>query len=152
MPKLILILTVAALTRPSVGIVIMMIGLTSWTEIARIFRAQILQLRKLNFIEAAKCTGMKPFQIIRTHIIPNIKDQVLSIVVFGVASSIMIETGLSFLGVGVPAGTATWGQIMYEARQHYTAWWLVLFSGLAISGLLYSLYIFSQKKLVEKYQ
>ncbi len=148
-PGLILILTIAALTKPSIATVIIMIGITSWTEIARIVRSQILQMKKLNYIDAAQSTGMTTFRLFAKHILPNLKDQVLSIAIFGVAAAILIETGLSFLGIGVPSGTPTWGQVMFEARQHYTAWWLVLFSGMAISGLLYSLYLFSQKQLMK---
>jgi peptide/nickel transport system permease protein len=91
-------------------------------------------------VEAARATGMSPVKLFRNHFVPNIKQQLLSIGVFGVAGAILTETGLSFLGIGVPADTKTWGQIMFEARQNYSAWWLVLFSGLAISLLLYSLY------------
>jgi peptide/nickel transport system permease protein len=74
---------------------------------------------------------------------PAISPQVISIGIFGTAAAILTETGLSFLGIGVPAGTATWGQIMFEARQNFTAWWLVLFSGVVIAVLLFTLYSLS---------
>jgi peptide/nickel transport system permease protein len=152
LPRLILILTLAALFHSSTATLITLIGLTSWTEIARVTRIKMLELKNQNFVEAARVAGLKPGRILIAHILPNIKDQIISIAIFVVASAIMIETGLSFLGIGVPAGIATWGQIMYEARQHYSAWWLVVSSGLAISGLLYSLFMLAQRGDSEKHE
>jgi ABC-type dipeptide/oligopeptide/nickel transport system permease subunit len=146
LPKLILILTIAAIFHSSSVLVIFVIGLTSWTEIARVTRAKLLQLKKENFVEAARASGLSPSRVLFTHILPNIKDQIISIAIFIVANAIMIETGLSFLGIGVSPDTPTWGQMMYEARQHYSAWWLVVFSGIAIACLLYSLFVLSQRR------
>lgn len=140
LPRLILILTLAAISRPSVIAIIFIIGTTSWTEISRLMRAQVLQLREMNFIDAATTMGMRTGKIISNHLLPNIRSQLLVLMVYGTASAILVETGLSFLGIGVPAGTATWGSIMYEARENYTAWWLVVFSGVAVFGLLWALY------------
>ncbi len=141
LPRLILILTIAAISKPSVSTIIIIIGITSWTEIARIMRAQVLQLRTMDFISAARVNGKGTLQIITKHFLPNAISQITVFFTFGIASAILVETGLSFLGIGVPAGTATWGSLMFEARENYQAWWLVVFSGAAIFFLLSSLFI-----------
>lgn len=140
LPKLILILTLAAISNPSVTSIILIIGFTSWTETARIVRAQVLQQRELNYIAAAKSFGAGTIKILFRHLLPNIISQVIVVLTFGIASAILIETGLSFLGIGLPADTATWGSIMFEARENFQAWWLVVFSGAAIFLLLSALY------------
>ncbi len=141
LPRLILILTLAALTKPSIFSIVLIIGLTSWTEIARLMRAQVLSLREMNYITAAKSFGLSTMQILYRHLLPNSFSQILVVAIFGVASAILTEAGLSFLGIGVPYGTATWGSLMFEAKENFTAWWLVVFTGLSIFLLLSSLYI-----------
>ena len=144
-PRLILILTIAAISRPSVASIILIIGLTSWTEIARMMRAQVLQIREMNYIAAAKAFGTGTMKILSRHLLPNAMSQILVIWTVGIASAILTETGLSFLGVGVPPGTATWGSLMFEAKENYQAWWLVIFTGAAIFSLLSSLYLLGNK-------
>ncbi len=139
-PRLILILTLAAIIRPSVISIILVIGLTSWTEVARIIRAQVLQIRESNFISSSRAIGCKPWRTIIHHLLPNTFSQVGILWTYGIASAILIETGLSFLGIGVPTGTATWGKLMYEARESYQSWWLVIFAGGALFALLFSLF------------
>lgn len=145
LPRLILILTLAAITKPSILAIILIIGFTSWTEIARIVRAQVLQLRELNYVAAAKTFGTSTMKILLHHLLPNVLSQLIVIWTFGVASAILIETGLSFLGIGVPVNTATWGNLMFEAKENYEAWWLVLFTGVAIFTLLSSLYLIGSR-------
>ncbi len=139
LPRLILILTLAAITKPSVASLILIIGLTSWTETARMIRAQFLSLREMNYIAAAKTVGNSTFRILFIHLLPNAISQVIVLGIFGMASAILMETGLSFLGAGVPVETPTWGNLMFQARENYQAWWLVIFSGAAIFFLLISL-------------
>jgi peptide/nickel transport system permease protein len=97
-------------------------------------------MKEQNYIAAAQSIGCKTHTIILRHLLPNILSQVLVVWTFSIASAILIETGLSFLGIGVPATVATWGSIMFEARENYTAWWLVITSGAAIFMLLFALY------------
>ena len=139
LPRMVLILTIAALTKPSISTLILIIGFTSWTDIARITRAELLKLREVDFIRAEKSLGVGINDILFKHILPNIIPVVLTVLIFGVASAIMLETGLSFLGIGLPAGTVTWGTLMFAAKENFMAWWLVLFPGLAIALLLISL-------------
>ena len=145
LPRLILILTIAAISQPSVITIILIIGFTAWTEIARMMRAQILQLREMNYIAAAKAFGTSTTKILYRHLLPNALPQIIVIWTLGIATAILTETGLSFLGIGVPPETATWGSLMFEAKENYQAWWLVLFTGGAIFSLLSALYLLGNK-------
>lgn len=132
-PKLFLIISIAAVVaKPSIFIVMMIIGLTTWTGIARFTRAELLRVRNLEYIEAANALGYKEFRIIVKHALPNALSPVLISIAFGIASAILIESTLSFIGVGVPAETITWGSLLSSARQDSTAWWLAIFPGFAI--------------------
>lgn len=132
MPTFILIITIAAIARPSLVNLMIIIGLTSWTGIARLTRAEFLRLRGLEYIQAARSLGFSEFRIISKHALPNGVAPALVAIAFGIASAILIESGLSFLGVGVPSGVVTWGSLVNAGRQNYAAWWLVIFPGLAI--------------------
>lgn len=132
-PRLFLIISIAAVVaKPSIFIVMMIIGLTTWTGIARFTRAELLRVRNLEYIEAANALGYKEFRIILKHALPNALSPVLISIAFGIASAILIESTLSFIGVGVPAETITWGSLLSSARQDSAAWWLAIFPGLAI--------------------
>ncbi|OFY70579.1 MAG: hypothetical protein A3G23_07515 [Bacteroidetes bacterium RIFCSPLOWO2_12_FULL_37_12] len=132
MPRLILIISVAAIAKPSVFILMFIIGATSWTGIARFVRAEFLRIRTLDYISAAKALGYTNFRIIFFHALPNALAPVFVTIAFGIASAILIESGLSFLGIGVPADVVTWGSLLNAGRENFNAWWLVLFPGLAI--------------------
>lgn len=132
-PQLFLIISIAAVVaKPSIFIVMMIIGLTSWTGIARFTRAELLRIRNLEYIEAASALGFKEFRIIVKHALPNALSPVLIAIAFGIASAILIESTLSFIGVGVPAETITWGSMLSSARQDAAAWWLAIIPGFAI--------------------
>ncbi|KRP07220.1 MAG: hypothetical protein ABR94_06495 [Sphingobacteriales bacterium BACL12 MAG-120802-bin5] len=132
LPVFILIITVAAITRPSLLHVMVIIGLTSWTSIARLTRAEFLKIRQLDYISAANALGFSSMRIILRHALPNAIAPALVSIAFGIAAAILIESSLSFLGVGVPPGTVTWGSMVNEGRQQFSAWWLVVFPGLLI--------------------
>lgn len=132
-PRLFLIISIAAVVaKPSIFIVMMIIGLTTWTGIARFTRAELLRVRNLEYIEAANALGYKEFRIIVKHALPNALSPVLISIAFGIASAILIESTLSFIGVGVPAETITWGSLLSASREDAAAWWLAIFPGLAI--------------------
>ncbi len=145
LPRLVLILTIAAISKPSLITLIAIIGFTSWTDIARITRAEVLKLREVEFIQAERAIGQNMTNILFKHILPNIFPVIITVLIFGVASAILLETGLSFLGIGLPAGTVTWGTLMFAAKENFMAWWLVLFPGLAITALLISLNSYGKK-------
>jgi peptide/nickel transport system permease protein len=131
-PTLFLIISIIAIAKPSIFIVMAVIGLTSWTGIARFMRAELLRIRSLEYIEAANALGFSEFRIIFRHAIPNALSPVLIAVAFGIASAILIESTLSFIGIGVPPETMTWGSLLSSARQSTAAWWLAIFPGFAI--------------------
>jgi peptide/nickel transport system permease protein len=132
-PTLFLIISISAIVeKPSIFHVMIIIGCTSWTGIARFIRAELLRVRSLEYIEAANALGFTEMRIIFKHAIPNALSPVLIAVAFGIASAILTESILSFLNVGVPAESLTWGTLLSLARQTPTAWWLAIFPGFAI--------------------
>lgn len=131
-PRLILIMSIIAIVKPSIFIVMTIIGLTSWTGIARFIRAELLKVRNLEYIEAAESLGYSNWRILFKHAIPNALSPVFISIAFGVATAILTESTLSFLGIGVSAETVTWGSLLGLARSASSAWWLALFPGFAI--------------------
>ncbi len=132
-PSLLLILSVVAILRhPSIFSVMVIIGLLSWTGIARFVRAEFLRIRQREYIEAARALGYSRRRIILKHALPNALTPVLITIAFGIASAILIEASLSFLGIGVAAEEVTWGQMLSLARLNFRAWWLALLPGFAI--------------------
>lgn len=128
-PTLFLIISIAAISKPSIFTVMAIIGFTSWTGIARFIRAELLRIRSLEFIEAAYALGFKERRILLKHAIPNALSPVFVAIAFGIASAILIEATLSFIGIGVPAETVTWGSLLSAARQSSGAWWLAIIPG-----------------------
>ncbi|MBK7149903.1 MAG: ABC transporter permease [Bacteroidetes bacterium] len=131
-PTLFLILLIISIVRkPNLYVIMLIIGATSWTGVARFIRAELLKVRNLEYIEAAQSLGFSNFQILFKHAIPNALSPVLISIAFGIAGAILTESTLSFLGLG-PADTVTWGQLLSYARQIPQAWWLAIFPGFAI--------------------
>ena len=124
--------SIVAIAKPSLLIVMVVIGLTSWTGIARFIRGELLRVRNLEYIEAANALGFPEFRTLFKHAIPNALSPVLIAIAFGIAAAILIESTLSFLGIGVPPEILTWGALLSSARQSPTAWWLAIFPGAAI--------------------
>ena len=132
-PFLFLVLGIVALFGPSLYTIMIALGVTSWTTEARFVRAEFLRIREQEFAIAARASGAGDVRIIFRHLLPNALAPVLVSASFGVASAILTESALSFLGFGVPIPTATWGSILSTAEQHIeSAWWLVAFPGAAI--------------------
>ncbi len=131
-PTFFLLITVAAIFPPSLYLIMAILGLTGWMGIARFVRSEFLRLRAQDFVESARSLGSSDARIMSRHILPNALAPVLVSMSFGVASAILAESGLSFLGIGIPAHLVTWGSILSEARTNTFAWWLAVFPGLAI--------------------
>ena len=132
-PFLLLVLGIVALFRPSFITIMIALGLTSWTTEARFVRGEFLRIRDMEFAQAARASGARDARIIFHHLLPNAFAPVLVSASFGVAYAILTESALSFLGMGVPPPTASWGNILYSAEQHLEyAWWLAVFPGVAI--------------------
>jgi peptide/nickel transport system permease protein len=134
-PQLLLILVVIGLFEGANNMFLIMavIGLTNWTGLARLVRGEFLRLCSQPFPQAAKALGASDFRVIVHHLLPNALGPILVSSTFGVASAILVESSLSFLGFGMQAPTPSWGDILNEARQYIDfAWWLAFFPGLAI--------------------
>ena len=131
-PTLILILAIIAITRPSLTNIMIIIGLTGWTGIARFVRAEMLRIRSLSYIEASRSLGYSSLRSLFKHALPNALSPVFITLAFGMAGSILTESFLSFLGIGVPAEIVTWGSLLSEARSNHQAWWLAIYPGVAI--------------------
>lgn len=132
-PTFFLILTVLAFVGPSLYNIMIVIGLTSWPGIARLVRGEFLKLRGQDFVLSGKLAGAGPLRIIFRHILPNSMAPVFVSATFGVASAILVESSLSFLGFGVQPPTPSWGEILSQSRDFMDiAWWLAFFPGLAI--------------------
>jgi peptide/nickel transport system permease protein len=132
-PSFFLILTVVALLGPSILNIMVVIGITSWMGTSRLVRAEFLSLRERDFVQAARSLGVKDRRIILSHILPNALAPVFVSATLKVASAILVEAGLSFLGFGVQPPRPSWGNILTEGRTYiFDAWWLTVFPGLAI--------------------
>ncbi len=132
-PTFFLILMVIAFVGPSIVNIMVIIGFTSWTDVARLVRGEVLSLKEREFIQAARVIGMKDSRIILRHLLPNALGPVLVVATLGIGGAILIESSLSFLGLGVQPPTPSWGNMLEEGRDHLTdAWWLITFPGLAI--------------------
>lgn len=117
----------------SILLVIGVIGLTSWTGLSRIVRGEVLQQRAMPYIKAGESLGLSIWKIMFYHLLPNITGPILVSFTFGVAGSILAESGLSFLGFGVRAPTASWGELLHQAFSDPLRYWhLTLWPGVAI--------------------
>ena len=131
-PTFFLLITIAALLPPSIFLTMFIIGATSWVGIARFTRNEFLKIRNLDYVTSAIALGGTDRKVMFKHILPNALAPVIVSVVLGIAGAILVESSLSFLGIGVPAELVTWGSILHEASTTTYAWWLAVFPGFAI--------------------
>ncbi len=143
-PTLFFVLAVLGLLRiTSLAPVVLVIGFTRWTDISRLVRAEVLKLNGLDFVTASRALGLSDARILLRHLLPNALSPVLVAATFGVASAILIESALSFLGLGAPPPTASWGELLTQAHRYLThpgAWWLAVFPGLCIAATVLALH------------
>jgi len=144
-PTFFLILTVVALLPPSIYNIMIVIGVTSWMGTARFVRAEFLSLRELDFVVAAKALGLPEHRIIFRHMVPNAMAPVLVSATIGVASAILTESALSFLGFGVQPPFATWGNILSDGKGFiFDAPWLFFIPGFAILIVVLAFNLFGE--------
>ena len=144
-PSFFLILTVVALLPASIYNIMIVIGLTSWMGATRFVRAEFLSLREQDFVAAAKVLGLSDFRIIFRHMMPNAIAPVLVSATIGIATAILTEAGLSFLGFGVPPPHATWGNILSDGRRFiFDAPWLTFVPGFSILLVVLSFNLFGE--------
>ncbi len=134
-PTFFLIVTVVALMDPkylNIWSIMAVIGLTSWTSIARYTRAEVMRVKELPFVAAARVTGAGPARLIFRHTLPSALTPVLVSISFGLAGAILAEAGLSFLGIGVQPPEPSWGNVLRSVQSDWSQWWLGVFPGAAI--------------------
>jgi len=133
-PTILLALAIMAVLGSGLDKLILVLGVTGWVQYGRIVRGQVLSIKQDEFVLAAKATGEKTWRILFQHILPNIWSPIIVVASFTVASNIVAEASLSFLGVGVPPSVPSWGTMLADGRQYIgVADWLTIPAGLAIS-------------------
>ncbi len=132
-PTIFLILAVIAILEPSIINIMIIIGLTSWMEPARLIRAEFITLKEREFVIAAHAIGARDSRIIIKHVLPNGLSPILVSATMGIGGAILVESALSFLGLGVQPPTPSWGSLLSAGKDNIEiAWWLSAFPGLAI--------------------
>jgi peptide/nickel transport system permease protein len=132
-PAIFLIMTVVAFFQPRPGALVILLSAIGWMETARFVRAEVLTLKNYEFVLAAECLGYHPMRIILHHLLPNCWAPVLATAPLKVAEMILLESSLSFLGIGIQPPLASWGTIINDGRTVlWDAWWISLFPGLFI--------------------
>ncbi len=136
-PTLLLLIAMAAALQPSLGVVLVTIGVVGWAGMARLVRGQVLVVRGLDYVQAARALGVKNRRIMVRHVLPNVAGPVVIAATLGIAGAIMAEAALSFLGLGVQPPTPSWGSMIADGRdldQLRNAPWTSLAPGLAIGA------------------
>ena len=132
-PTFFLILAVIAFLEPSIWNIMIVIGLTSWMGVARLVRAEFLSLSRREFVLAAHSLGAGPVRLMWRYLLPNAMGPILVSAILGIAGAVLVESGLSFLGLGVQPPDASWGNILTDGKDNIQiAWWLSVYPGMAI--------------------
>ncbi|MBA43904.1 MAG: peptide ABC transporter permease [Magnetococcales bacterium] len=132
-PSFFLILAVIAFLEPSIYNIMIVIGLTSWMGVTRLVRAEFLSLRQQEFVMVAETQGVSNARLMWRYMLPNAMSPVWVNITLGIAAAILVESGLSFLGIGVQPPNASWGNILTDGKANIEiAWWLSFFPGFAI--------------------
>jgi peptide/nickel transport system permease protein len=139
-PRLVLLIViVAVLQEPSPWTIVLVLGLTQWPQIARLVRGEVLSIKERDYVRAAEALGCSPRRVLARHILPNTLGPVIVASTLGIANTIVLEAGLSFLGLGVQPPTPSWGAMVADGRGHLLeAWWISTFAGLAIVATVVS--------------
>ena len=138
-PSILLAVAIMALVGPSMMNVIFVLSLSTWAPFCRVARAQTLHVCSQEYIIAAEALGLKDWAILIRHVIPNIMSPLIVVASFALATNIINEASLSFLGVGVPPSTPTWGGMLGEGRNYLRiAWWVSTLPGIALMMCVYS--------------
>jgi peptide/nickel transport system permease protein len=132
-PRLLLLMAAGAVLKPSLPELVLLVGGVGWMETARVTRAAFLQTRQLEFVLAARSAGASPLRVVRAHLFPHASGPIVVATTLAVGRGILLESALSFFGVGVQPPTASWGNMLYQAQTSMTTEpWLALFPGVFI--------------------
>ncbi|MCC6772161.1 MAG: ABC transporter permease [Gemmatimonadaceae bacterium] len=137
-PRLPFLMIVAAILQPSIPLLIVLVGIAGWMETARVVRADVLSLAERGFVEAAHATGTSRPRVLRVHILPNVLGTITVSATLAVGRGILLESALSFFGVGVQPPAASWGNMLYQAQTTLSSEpWLAIFPGMAIFATVF---------------
>ncbi len=128
----VVLITLSIFKSQSLWNVVLVIAFVKWPAFTRFFRAEILKIKEQDYIQSAQALGLPDWKIMKDTILPIAISPVIIASAFAIASAILMESTLSFLGIGLPPDLVTWGSILTEARSHFSSWWLAIFPGLAI--------------------
>jgi len=132
-PALLLAIALAALFQPGLTSIFVVIAVVSWTGVARTLRSEVLSLRQRDFVAAAHALGATPLRLIVRHLLPNVLPTILVMGALSTSNTVLLDAGLSYLGLGVPVPTPSWGRMISDSQTYYRlAPWLMVFPGLAI--------------------
>lgn len=133
-PGLVLLIALmAVIDRPSLTVVVVVIGVLRWPTVARYLRGELLRVRSLPYVDAARIGGIGEWRVLFRHALPNAWGPLLVVISFGFGSAVLLEAALSFLGIGIPADRVTWGSLLRQSRSQPGAWWLAVFPGLLLT-------------------
>ncbi|TDQ37678.1 ABC transporter permease [Aureibacillus halotolerans] len=133
-PTLLLVLVAIVVFEPGLWTLIIVIGLTSWVQFTRLVRGEVLSVKEREYVQSARTIGASHWHVLRKHILPNVLSSFIVVATIGVATAIMTESSLSFLGLGVQPPTITWGGMLDDGRDYLaTSWWVATFPGIAIT-------------------
>ena len=132
-PRLVLLLVIASLWGPGLGVVILVLALTGWMSVMRLVRADVQGVRALAFVEGAHALGVPSWRVLRRHVLPNAMGSALVAITLGVGNAILLESGLSFLGLGIQPPASSWGNMIAGGREWLLiAPWIALMPGIAL--------------------
>jgi peptide/nickel transport system permease protein len=133
LPALLLAMALVAVLSPSLVNILIVIGLVSWTQVARVVRAEALSVSQRDFVMAARSLGASPWRLIGQHLLPNVLPLIVVMAALSTSGTLLLDAGLSFLGLGVPPPIPSWGRMIQEAELYFrVAPWLAAFPGIAI--------------------
>lgn len=139
-PNVILYLAVLFTFGPSLPVLVLVVGGVNWTTFARVVRAEVMSVKQREYVEASRASGQRTPLVLLRHVLPNLMAPILVVATLNIATVIILEASLSFLGLGVQAPAVTWGRMLADGRNYVaTAWWLSTFPGLFITILCLSL-------------
>ena len=142
-PPILLAIVVIALTGKGVLNLILVLGIVSWVQYARVVRSAAQSLKEKEFVEAARAAGTRKTRIILKHILPNLITPVIAIAAVNVSAMILAEAALSFLGLGIQPPTPSWGSMLYAGKEYFfIGWWIAVFPGIAIAAVVFGINIF----------
>jgi len=145
-PFFLLAITIVGILSPSVPLVIAVIALGSWVPFARVSYSDTGQIRQLEYVEAVLVMRGSTLRVLLRHILPNVLPNVTVLATFALGTAIVMESGLSFVGLGVPTATPTWGRMLSEGRDYMdTAWWLTVSPGACIFLLVFAINVLGEQ-------